>query len=345
MKKKKVQKEKTFDRDWHDFNEVRAIEREGLGIDGDRVLYRYKEIESLSFDNNGETLGKRLREREENKPDRARKGLNGISSYGARMVRNACYVMEQRYGKDRLGLLTPTLPNIPEYLYVWTYQWDELMRKLTQEIVRELERKGAPLDYVGVDELHPNRSIDVGWGVPHSHFLIPVWDGKSYLPDRKREFYISANKFRTIWYRILINEVKAFGVFSPEIKMPNARIEVKTIKKSAEGYLGKYLSKGKKALQELRDAGVDLSALPAHWWHCANELRKEIKGEIQRVPVQVMDRLIEGKDLVKEKIAYYVRAIKKEIDGQDRLLGWVFKLLPDWELSLENESIQPSDSC
>lgn len=268
--------------------------------------------------------------------------------------------MEQVFGKSRLGLITPTLPNIPEYLPYWVKGWDNLIRQLLQEIQRELKRLGAPIHYVGVDELHPKRSAELGYGVLHSHLLIVAWDGKSYKSDGKREYYIHADKLRVIWYRVLTNYCRKLEIFDSSIPMPKARIEIASIKKSAEGYLGKYLSKGVGNLRKATSENKKMEVFARHWWHCSKELRDTIKGNIESVPIDILKAILQGVDLTSRSVTYYLRPIKRVINSvslnrenplepienrEETLVGYTFKLTEKWRNPLEDELIQSLNSC
>lgn len=288
----------------------------------------------------GKTYEETLRDRAEKPREPVRKGQKGITSDGARMVRNGAFLLQKRYGKKRMAMATPTLPEIPEYLPIWCELWPELIRKLQQEIQRELKRNDAPEHIVGVTEIHPERSERLGYAVPHAHLLYIAWDGESYDKEGKIKWYVSANRFRIIWYRILVNAVVSMGIYDKSIKMPLARFNVKQIRKSAEGYLGKYMSKGKKHLQEMVEKGVDKNSLPRHWWHCTGVMRKVIKGQIAELPIDILTAILQKINLVTRKVAVYQRPIQIVYQGAERIVGYSLKLLPVFHPSTKAQIIE-----
>lgn len=287
-----------------------------------------KQIEHRELGQDGKTYEETLRDRAENPKQAIRKGQKGITSDGARMVRNGAFLLQKQYGKKKMAMATPTLPEIPEYLPIWCELWPELIRKLQQEIQRELKRNDAPEHIVGVTEIHSERSERLGYAVPHAHLLYIAWDGESYDKEGKIKWYISANKFRIIWYRILVNVLKSMGIYDRSIKMPMARFNVKQIRKSAEGYLGKYMSKGKKHLQEMIQKGVNKESLPRHWWHCTGVMRKVIKGQIAELPVDILTAILQKINLVARGLAVYQRPIRIVYQEVERVVGYSLKLLP-----------------
>lgn len=333
-KKQVSRREKDFDRDWHDFNEVKES---WLGE---------KKLESYSFNDRGQTLGQKLTERAEKRErERSPKGRKGITGYGARCVRNGCHLLEKRYGRSRLAMVTPTLPNVPEYLGYWVLQWHELVRKYLQEVSRELKRKDAPLELIGVTEIHPKRSVNQGYAIPHLHFIHVAWSGYRATKNAKRDWYITADRHREMWQSILINEVKRLGIYNPEIPVPLPRVNTELVRKSAEGYLGKYMSKGKESLQKLQEKGVDMYGLPSQWWTCSKKLRAVIKGTIRELPTDILAAILQKVDLVKRGVVYFMREVKRETRDGEKLFGYYFKLKPSWSNIRKSELIQIFDTA
>lgn len=62
------------------------------------------------------------------------------------------------------------------------------------------------------------------------------------------------------------------------------RVELATVRKSAERYMGKYLSKGSgEALDAfIEDVGVE--AVPPAWWFMTADMRSQVKDETLRGP-------------------------------------------------------------
>jgi hypothetical protein len=269
---------------------------------------------------------------------RERKGKGGISSYGTKMVRSGAHCLQKAYGRQRLGFLTLTLPSHPDYLAVWCEQWAEIVRKFNQELHRELERQDAPAHVIAVTEIQTERSEKTGYPVPHLHACFVAWDGKTYMKGAKRKsgkrmpaYYISHGRMQAIFARCLANEVERIAgeVVNPDELNP--RVEVKPVRKSAEGYLGKYMSKGGKDVKQFLDQQPDRTDLPTHWWHCTKGLRMILKGLIGKLDSAMIEAaLTQMEDLISLGIVQYARKITKEINGVERLLGWVFRFAPDY---------------
>ncbi|UAJ74679.1 hypothetical protein IQE94_18305 (plasmid) [Synechocystis sp. PCC 7339] len=154
---------------------------------------------------------------------------------------------------------------------------------------------------------------------------------KTKTGKRKPAHYISHGRMQAIFARILANEVERI---TGEVVNPdelNPRVEVKHVKKSAEGYLGKYMSKGGKDVKKFLDQQPDRTDLPTHWWHCTKGLRTILKGLIGELDSAMVEAaLTQMEDLISLGIVQYARAITKEINGVERLLGWVFRFAPDY---------------
>jgi hypothetical protein len=134
-----------------------------------------------------------------------------------------------------------------------------------------------------------------------------------------------------IFARILANEIEAVTGIAHNISDINPRVEVKAVKKSAEGYLGKYMSKGGKDVKRFTEENPVRTDLPTHWWHCTKELRQIIKGLVTELPLAMVEAaLTQMADLIALGIVQYARAITKVINGKERLLGWAFRFAPDY---------------
>ncbi|MBE9197179.1 hypothetical protein IQ219_18145 [Synechocystis sp. LEGE 06083] len=276
---------------------------------------------------------------------RKRKGIKGITSYGARMVRSACHILQQYFSRNRLGFLTLTLPDHPDYLSIWVCQWAEIVRKFTQELKRELERQGAPSHVIAVTEIQTARSKFAGFPIPHLHACYVAWDGKTYikgakntLGGRKKQHYISHAKMQAIFARVLANEVERMAgeVINPNELNP--RVEVKAVRKSAEGYLGKYMSKGGKDVRRFTEADPKRTDLPTHWWHCSKELRKIVLGLVTELPSTLIELIVtQSDDLQATGIVQYMRTITRVVNDKERILAWAFRFAPDYNPTDQNQ--------
>lgn len=199
--------------------------------------------------------------------ERKARGQNGISPYGRKMVRNGCYLLEKKYGRECLSFLTLTLPAMTEEENAQVCkEWSEIVRIAMQAIRRLLRHRNLPGHIVGVVEIQPGRFSRDG-GMPlHLHCVFKGKENKW-----KKGWPVKPNEFRECWRRAVVARV-------PDMKWKvwNAAENVQQVKKSAEGYLGKYLSKGDSDLQAVESAGLS-DLLPSAWWVCSIELREAIK--------------------------------------------------------------------
>lgn len=203
-------------------------------------------------------------------PERAQRGSKGITRLGARTVRNGAFLLEQKYGQKHLVFLTCTLPKVNESAeYAAGREWAEIVRTFNQGLTRLLKAAGLPPSYVGCTEIQMGRYEKSG-GLPlHLHLV---------FPGRKPggRWVISADQYRAVWARSVIARCPEFaGAFW------KASIDCQAVKQSAEGYLGKYMTKGEASLSAIieDDPGL-LEFLPRSWWCCSVNVKRAIGKRI-----------------------------------------------------------------
>jgi hypothetical protein len=249
-------------------------------------------------------------------------GTKGITSKGKRIVRNACYIMTQRYGKERLGLLTLTFPTLSiTGQWVINEYFHEILRKFKQELTRELKRRNAPTDMTGVVEIQEKRLHRTGECYPHLHLLF-VTHGGDY------QWYLSVKKLTEMWKRIVNNELQKFDISDENLDFCNA-VDIKSIRKDASKYLSKYMSKGTKVVKKLQDLGIPVIR---RWWTANNELKRYIKSEIKELSIDIIQGITElGDKLIERGLMHYLYDIEREYtrpNGQTEIIhhGYVGKL-------------------
>lgn len=256
---------------------------------------------------------------EEKKP-RAQRGLKGISSYQRRIIRNGAWLLQKKYGKKRLGFLTLTLPTLSQEqcdaLLQHKRGWGDLVRKVTQEIQRELRRKGCPTSYVGCTEIQEKRWRRTGILAPHLHLIYVAHSG-----DYK--YYIDAKKLRAIWKRLIENMFADIGMYANiDTK---AGIDCRVIKKDAARYIAKYLSKGGKLMEEIKEK-EEISKIPRCWAHCSKQLKKHILEEITTLTNDEKRAIFDGYPLEEEGYLAWLFPIDIEINGELQRMGYVGQL-------------------
>ena len=202
--------------------------------------------------------------------ERSQRGLSGITKLGARTIRNGAFLLERKYRQGNLTFLTCTLPLVSETAeYNAGREWAEIVRIFNQSIVRLLAAAGLPASYVACTEIQEKRYRERG-GLPlHLHMVFP---GRKPFSG----WAISADQFRGCWYN-------AVTARCPEFKGKNfgASVDCQAVKRSAENYLGKYMTKGAASLSNIlrEDPGI-AEFLPRSWWSCSRLVKDAIALEI-----------------------------------------------------------------
>lgn len=200
---------------------------------------------------------------------RTRSGLKGISRFGARMVRNGAYLIACRAPKERLTFATVTIPNLPYDLVARIHKaWPKVVELYRLSLSRELVRAGLPPDSVSVSEIQEKRYRSTGFPYLHIH---TVFVGK--LPYH--DWAVSTERHDEIWKNALS---AAIGQELPPLP---AACQLKSVRKSAEAYLGKYMSKGGPVVREAVERGFG-PLLPRQWWNMSRPLRREIDRQTVR---------------------------------------------------------------
>ena len=204
-------------------------------------------------------------------------GRKGITRYGRKNVSGISTLLQERYGKERLGFGTSTLPSL-------TYEgslkacelWGEIVRRFFQSLKRYFEAKGKKFLYVSCTEIQEKRLLGTGIACPHLHFV--------YVCRRSKRsgFYINAQEMRQFWERAVIQVIgcQSLSCYQPETTF-RASIDCQIVKKSASGYLGKYLSKGSNVIASMQKKGYE--KFPRQWWSASMQCKKAFKKSIIRL--------------------------------------------------------------
>jgi hypothetical protein len=256
----------------------------------------------------------------EDRPDsRKPRGSKGLSSYGGKMIRNACYRLEAKYGPRRLGFATFTLPSLrADLLIILAMEWSELVRQLLQEIGREVARAvdGWTGDFIGATEIQPERLERTGLPCPHLH-LVYVAHGGDF------NWYVPASKLRAIWKRIIEARLRHY-LPHEEIEVDtSAAIDCQQLKTRPSAEMSKYLSKGS-CVEEMKKRGLE-DCIPRSWWHCSRSLKRAVKVMVCETSSELKIAVKRGIDLVERGLAVYVFPVER--DGKQ--YGWAGKLTPN----------------
>jgi hypothetical protein len=201
---------------------------------------------------------------------REKKGKRGITSYGKRMVRNAAHLLEQLGGKARCVFATVTVPALPvEKMRPIHQEWGEVCERYRLILKRTLQDQGLSGEVVTVSEIQEKRYEKTGLPVLHLHSV--------FIGVKKcGRFAISTEQHDDMWYRALNVAVDV------ERAECSVGCNLQRVKKSTAAYLGKYLSKGGKAVERAIEDGFG-SWLPDHWWNCSRSLRRKVKAQTRRI--------------------------------------------------------------
>lgn len=195
---------------------------------------------------------------------RKSRGSRGMTAYGRQVVRSTCQWLEDRHGHKYLSFLTLSIP--PEAVQPELYEnWARLTKNLRQVLSYHLRAAGLPGQLIGVVEVQERRQSD-GAELPYLHWHIVFQGRKKHGP-----WALSPSRIDSIW-RNALEEILGKDV------CVKAAANIQRVKKSCVSYLGKYLSKGLKAL-----SSINPKYLPSSWYMCTRSLSQSVKNAIRRV--------------------------------------------------------------
>lgn len=249
-------------------------------------------------------------------PARGRYGSKGITKLGKRMVRSGAALLQRKYSRFCLSFLTLTLPELQRVdALAIAENWGVVINRYLQWLRRSLSKLGLPRLIVGATEVQPQRTQGGSLCGLHVHLCFV---GRT---KNRGRWGLSPAVLRRAWLRILSNEL-GHPVHSLACE------EVRMVKKSAEGYLGKYMSKGSEAVSELLANEPDYP-LPGQWWFMTSDLRKWVKSEIVKGPKTglILEMLVEYLNLGNwENSGVWGYPCHIDLNGQAFLVAWVGRL-------------------
>jgi hypothetical protein len=205
------------------------------------------------------------------------------------MVRNVVARMERLHGKHNLAFATYTLPDLPEAdMAHLRANWGDVAKALTKAIGRDLERAGIRPEWVYITEIQDERRKKTGVIAPHFHVVFQS------RKSRYHPYAISKERNTELWNRVLSN---ALG---RAIEAPFGA-NIQTIKKSAERYMSKYMSKGGNLAQKLIDKGQG-NELPKQWWGASYSLRTWVKENCRLIAESTKDYIRQNYKAIKENL-------------------------------------------
>lgn len=247
-------------------------------------------------------------------------GLQGLTGYGTKMLRSACYLLEERLGKDDCVMITLTVPALGrDARRRLAEQWGVVTNRLVQYLSRALLSAGRAPVIAGCVEIQTGRLEKYRQGYLHLHLVCPAHSNTGGC------WAIDASELRTWWKECIERYAQTSLPHLP-------RVETAIVEKSVEAYLGKYLSKG--TGEELAGFVADLgeSAVPGQWWFMSSPMRRAVKAETRSgincgavLDVMVNHLLEQGTGEGFD----YIRHIDCEMSGRRITVGFVGKLSPE----------------
>jgi len=248
-----------------------------------------------------------------------KRGLKGLTGYGAKMLKSGCFLLEEKLGKEDCVMITLTVPTLDrDARRTLAQRWGLVTNELVKRLTLMLVKAGRAPTVVGCVEIQTSRLEKYKQAYLHVHLVCPAHSNTG------GQWAIDVHDLRAWWGNCL---ARHSGSSLPH--MP--RVETAIVKKSVEGYLGKYLSKG--AGEELdafiEDLGSD--CIPAQWWFASAPMKAAIKRGTAtgRNCGALLDSLVNH--LLEEGTGAgfeYIRHVDCDFNGRPVTVGYVGRLDP-----------------
>lgn len=256
-----------------------------------------------------------------------RRGLKGLSGYGARTLRSGAFLMEKKLGKDDVAFWTLTVPTLSlEARKTVAREWPDLVHRLMGQMSRMLERSGRSPAILGCTEIQSGRLEKYKEGYLHLHLICPLHANTAGLHA------IEVDELRDWWKRAVERKIRM-----PLAQTP--RVQVEAVRESVEAYLGKYLSKGDGDALEgfIEDLGEE--SVPATWWHATMLVKNVVKERTTRGgnTGAILEALIQQSFEDGNFEAFeFIRHVDLLWDGKEFTVGWYGKLRDDVSRDLQD---------
>lgn len=237
-----------------------------------------------------------------------RRGMKGITRNGSRLVRNTAHMMQQKWGRKVLSFLTLTVPPVSEdEEKKLCLEWSRIIRVFCQRLKRMLEAQGLPPVYVGVTEVQEKRWNQYQQVGLHVHI---VFVGRRTAYD---DWAFTPTEFREAWLSVLST------VLDRDVESRSCE-NLQMVKKSASGYLGKYMSKGCRIVNEIAESKGS-EYIPTAWYTCAMPLKNAYKKSIRQAWDEDVNIIARLPLLCLAGVVKHVGITKIEIGGREVLVG------------------------
>lgn len=241
---------------------------------------------------------------------RSPRGFRGINWGQRDRLSWSVGLLERRVGKKRLSFLTLTLPNLrPSDRDIVRSHWAEVVNRFIIYLKRSLKYRGIQTPVIGATEIQTKRSAAEGWAVPHLHL---VFQGRRH---HRSCWAVTSNVVRKHW-KAALEQVTGLDMGDCE-----AVENIQQVRKSAAGYLSKYLSKCA-SKQERDQDWYDWH--PSDWVVLGRKIRQGYNTLTLRSQ-SLVDSLLEKLLGQSSEYPAWLRPIEVQWQGSIARLGWVGK--------------------
>jgi hypothetical protein len=178
---------------------------------------------------------------------------------------------------------------------------------------------------VNVTEIQEKREARSGIPALHLHFV-----------------YVGRNSVRAGW---MLNRLDVRALWKKQMdKWLDGDIDcsavenVVGVKRSASGYLGKYMSKGASVCADLIKKGKQ-NFLPSSWWNCTNALKKQVIDAVIRCPTAIAWIHSLCDSFQSELFAFIRPVLIPRSDGTTFQIGWTGRLHPKWKKTIYDQCL------
>jgi hypothetical protein len=181
------------------------------------------------------------------------------------MLRSACFLLEQKFGKEDVTMATFTVPRLSQAERILVARgWGVLTNDLVRRLKSYLIESGRPPVIVGCVEIQSSRLESRKEGYLHIHAVWPAHSNKGGL------WAVRAEEIRAWWKSALERIIGRELPCAP-------RIETAIVETSVEHYMGKYLSKGSDDCLGQYVADLGYESVPGQWWFASKEMKQWVK--------------------------------------------------------------------
>lgn len=256
------------------------------------------------------------------KSEKKRTGLQGITGYGRRAIRNIAMQIERgpEIGIPQMGTLTiPLLSR--EANMVICQNWGEVVRRFFQACRRVYAKSNIYFRYISATEIQEKRFKKYGDCGLHLHFVY-----KAVYDISNKKWLLQDNYVRKIWKDILMQVLNKFGssleLDKDKLRNTSVNYRREKIEKSASAYMAKYLSKGTEIINDIIQA-LGEEFIPRQWWSSDALSKKVLKKSLIRSQTNIASLLVDICNIQDEFLLRYSSPVYMQSGtGQELCIGY-----------------------